>query len=75
VQVRAAAGAPWQTVGELADYPATTATDSKGLRPGQRFLLQLAAPVTASEVRVVGAPACGDNARQAFSSCGELTAQ
>jgi len=26
-------------------------------------------------VRVVGAPACGDNARQAFSSCGELLAQ
>jgi DUF1680 family protein len=75
VQVRAAAGAPWQTVGELADYPATTATDSKGLRPGQRFTLHLAAPVTACEVRVVGEPACGDNARQAFSSCGELTAQ
>ena len=31
VQIQAAKGGPWKTVGELADYPATTATDSAGL--------------------------------------------
>jgi hypothetical protein len=30
--------------------------------------------VTAVAVRVVGVPASGDNAKQAFASCGELQA-
>jgi hypothetical protein len=61
-------------VGEFGDYPATTATDSKKLKPGQIFPLRLAEPVPALAVRVVGVPAGGDNPRQAFSSCGELQA-
>jgi DUF1680 family protein len=75
VQVRASADAAWQTIGELADYPATTATDSKGLRDAQTFTLSLVQPVTATALRVVGAPACGDNGSQAFSSCAELWAR
>jgi hypothetical protein len=31
--------------------------------------------VTATALRVVGAPACGDNAAQAFSSCALLWAR
>jgi len=74
VQVRAAADADWRTIGELADYPATTATAAAGLVDGQCFVLRLAAPVTALELRVLGTPAHGDRADQAFSSCAELWA-
>jgi len=58
----------------LSDYPATTATDNKNLKPGQTFTLRLAEPVKAAAVRVIGVPACGNNPKQAFSSCGELQA-
>jgi len=74
VQVRTAADADWRTIGELADYPATTATTPAGLADGQCFVLRLAAPVTALELRVLGTPAHGDRADQAFSSCAELWA-
>jgi hypothetical protein len=74
VQVRAVTG-EWQTVGELADYPPTTATDREQLVDGQLFTLQLDRAVTAVEVRVIGTPACGDNPAQAFSSCAELMAR
>jgi hypothetical protein len=74
VQARSAASAEWQTIGELADYPATSSTQSKGLADGQVFTLRIAQPVRAAELRVVGTPACGDRAAQAFSSCAELSA-
>ena len=74
VQVRREKGGAWETVGEFSDYPATTATDSRKLKPGQAFTLQLAGPVKAVAVRVIGKPACGDNPKQAFSSCAELQA-
>ncbi|MCA8949721.1 MAG: glycoside hydrolase family 127 protein [Planctomycetes bacterium] len=75
VQVRRTAADDWQTIGALADYPATTATDSAGLRDGQRFRLDLTAPIDAVMVRVVGRPAFGDRSEQAFSSCAELRCQ
>ena len=75
IEIQRAKDAPWEKVGELARYPATTATDSKGLRDGQAFTLTLPTPLTILAVRVVGVPASGDNPRQAFSSCGELTAE
>ncbi len=75
VQVRTAPGGEWRTVGELAEYPATTATDSRGLATGQAFTLQLATPEPALEVRVLGVPAGGDQAVHAFSSCAELSAR
>jgi DUF1680 family protein len=74
VQVKGAKDDSWQTVGELMEYPATTAVDSAGLTNGQRFTLVLPAPAQVTAVRVLGKPAGGDNAKQAFSSCAELQA-
>ena len=73
VQIQRTAGGEWETIGELANYPATTATKSQGLQWGSNhFTLKLATATTAIAVRVVGVPASGDNPKQAFSSCAEL---
>jgi hypothetical protein len=74
VQIQRKKGGPWETIGELADYPPTTSTNGHGLKAGQRFSLRLPEPVPAIAVRVAGKPACGDNPSQAFSSCAELEA-
>lgn len=74
VQVKASANASWQTVVELGNYPATTATDPAGLKGGERFACELASPIKVLAIRVVGKPACGDNPKQAFASCAELQA-
>jgi hypothetical protein len=74
VQIQAAKGGAWKTIGELADYPAATAADSAKLAEGARFTCKLAEPVNAVAVRVVGKPAHGDAPQQAFSSCGGLWA-
>ena len=74
VQVQRAKGGAWETVGELTDYPATTATSNANLKFGQPFTLELASPVKALAVCVRGVPACGDNPKQNFSSCAELQA-
>jgi hypothetical protein len=52
--------------------PATTDTDSQGLRQGQAFSQRLEQPEQAVAVRVLGTPAGGDNRQQAFSSCAGL---
>jgi hypothetical protein len=41
---------------------------------GQQFTLRLPQAISVIAVRVVGVPACGDNHRQAFTSCVELQA-
>lgn len=74
VQVQREAGAPWATVGVLADYPATTSSDSSGLSPGQPFELRLPEPVRLVAVRVIGKPASGDRPAQAFATCTQLQA-
>src|SRR5581483_5886521 len=74
VQVLLQSNGAWQTVGELAGYPSTTAVNSAGLHPGQTFSCSLTPAVKACAVRVIGKPACGDNDRQAFASCAELQA-
>jgi hypothetical protein len=74
VQVQRDKGSAWETLGELSDYPATTATDNKQLTPGQSFTLRLSNPEKVLSVRVLGVPACGVNPKQAFSSCAELEA-
>lgn len=74
IQVQANKDASWETVGVLTDYPTATATDAAGLKGGERFTCQLAKPVKAFAIRVVGKPACGDNPHQTFSSCAELQA-
>jgi hypothetical protein len=74
VQVKSGKDAAWETAGELKDYPPTTATDSAGLKGGERFTCQFTKPMKVFAVRVVGKPACGDNSQQAFASCAELQA-
>jgi hypothetical protein len=74
VQVRSTRDGPWETIGELRAYPATTAADGSALRAGQTFELRLARPVKALAVRVLGKPSSGDRPEQSFSSCGELQA-
>jgi DUF1680 family protein len=74
VQIKSKPDGAWETVCELKDYPATTATDPAGLKAAERFTCELAKPAKVFGVRVVGKPACGDNPTQAFSSCAELQA-
>jgi hypothetical protein len=74
VQVQRERDGAWETVGELADYPATTAVNDAAIKAGQAFTLRLPEPMNVSAVRVIGVPATGDNPRQAFSSCAELQA-
>jgi hypothetical protein len=74
IQIKASKNATWETVGELKDYPATTATNPAGLKDGERFACQFPQPMKVFAIRVLGKPACGDNAQQAFASCGELQA-
>ena len=74
VQVKTTKDAPWETVGDLKYYPATTATDAAGLKGGERFSCECKTPMTVVAVRVVGKPAGGDNSQQAFASCAELQA-
>jgi uncharacterized protein len=74
IQAKTSKDAAWETVGELTDYAATTASDPAGLKGGERFTSQLSKPVKVFAIRVLGKPACGDNPQQAFSSCAELQA-
>jgi hypothetical protein len=74
VQIQARKDGAWEDAGELKDYPATTAANAGALREGASFSCTLAAPAKVFGVRVVGKPACGDNPKQAFSSCGDLQA-
>jgi DUF1680 family protein len=75
VQIQRSTDGPWETIGELTNYPATTATNGDGLKHLQNhFTLDLSDPVSFTAVRVIGVPACGDNPKQAFSSCAELQA-
>jgi uncharacterized protein len=74
IQVTLTNDGPWQTVMEIADYPATTTTDSAGIKDGAPFTCKLASPVKAWAVRVVGKPARGKNPKRAFATCAELQA-
>ncbi len=74
VQIKTDARSGWSDIGELKDYPATTATDSAGLKAGEKFTLNLGQPQGIVAIRVLGKPSCGDNPAQAFSSCAELQA-
>jgi uncharacterized protein len=74
IQVKREKTGAWETVAALEDYPAATASDRKGLLEGRRLEVRLAAPVRAVAIRVIGAPASGDNPAQAFASCAELEA-
>jgi DUF1680 family protein len=72
VQVQRGTDGPWETIGELQDYPATTSTHAQGLTEFQEFALRLDRPVRFVAVRVVGMPSSGDRPQQAFVTCAEL---
>ncbi len=72
VQVQTVKDGPWTTVGELTDYPATTATDNKKITNKTRYSCTLATPVKALSMRVIGRPACGNNQNGSFSSSAGL---
>jgi hypothetical protein len=77
VQIQRTAESVWETIGQLDDYPATTAICGQHDRltwANRQFTLKLPDPVTFVAVRVVGVPASGDDRQQAFSSCAELQA-
>ena len=74
VQVQLTQGGAWQTEGVLFDYPATTATNNRGLLVNQQFNCQFAQPLQVYGVRVAGVPASGIYPSQAYSSCSELQA-
>ena len=74
VQIQETKNSEWKTVGELAKYPSTTATDNAKIRAGQDFIVTFSPPLTATAVRVLGKPASGDAPHQAFSSCAGLRA-
>jgi DUF1680 family protein len=72
IQVKKSLAGAWEDVAVLDAYPATTATDSKQLVDGQSFTARFQA-VAIVGIRVIGAPACGDNPKQNFTSCAELS--
>lgn len=74
VQVQRSADSRWETIGELQDYPATTASQAQSLVPAQQFALRLEAPLRFVAVRVLGKPSSGDRPQQAFVTCAELQA-
>jgi len=73
-QVKRTPDGPWEDLARLEAYPATTATDAKGLEGGEKFEVKLDRPITVLAIRIIGVPACGDNPNQAFASCAELQA-
>ena len=74
VQLLATSTAAWRTVGELAGYPSTTATDDGGLRPAQRFEVDLGTAVRGCGLRVIGAGAYGQYPQRRFATCALLQA-
>jgi len=58
VQVQTEKDGPWTTVGELASYPATTATEAKLVKSGAHFTSTLAKP------------SCGNKPNQSSSCAG-----
>ena len=74
MEIQSAPKGPWVPLGDLADYPATTATSPGGLKGGERITCQLPKPVALFGLRVIGKPAGGDNPKQAFATCAELEA-
>jgi DUF1680 family protein len=74
VQIQTSPKGKWERICFIKDYPATTATNPAKLKAGERFVCELDKPVKVFGVRVVGKPSCGDDPKQAFSSCAELAA-
>jgi uncharacterized protein len=74
LEVRATPDGPWHVAGELADYPATTASDPGGLRGGERFTVVLPERMRVVAVRVRGRGSYGDYPPGRYTTCSELSA-
>ncbi len=74
IQIQRTRDGAWTTVARLESYPATSAQNSADLEPGMVFNQPLPHAEQVVGLRVVGKPASGDDARQAFASCAELGA-
>jgi hypothetical protein len=72
IEVRREREGAWTTIGELTDYPDTTSASAAGLKRDERFELLLAKPELVCAVRVIGAPAGGEQPAEAHASCTEL---
>jgi hypothetical protein len=73
IQVMRTKNGPWTDLCAIDSYPTTSAADHGSLREDQAFSVTFA-PISVYGFRVVGKPACGDDPRQNFSSCGGLRA-
>lgn len=74
LEIKTSQPGEWQPLGELIDYPATTATDPAGLKPADTFAYDLQKPTNIYGIRVIGKPGSGQNANQSFTTCAELQA-
>jgi DUF1680 family protein len=76
IEIKRDRASSWEKIAEIADYPATTATNAGPLNDAsrRRFEVKLNQQVSVAAIRVIGKPACGDNPNQAFASCAELEA-
>ena len=74
IEIRPSAGAPWQRLGDLPGYPATTARDPAGLVGGESFDMVLGARVAAVAVRVIGRGSHGDYPPARYATCSKLEA-
>jgi len=72
-EIQPTANGAWESLGGLADYPATTNTSSAGLVRGQPFQLRLPEPISVTAVRLIGVPA-GRTPGRTSVTCGELAA-
>lgn len=72
IQLQREKDGPWETVGELSDYPATDTVTPPSIPVGSRFTLILPEPVVACGVRVVGAASRGKATDHDLLSCSEL---
>jgi DUF1680 family protein len=71
VQILMAADGAWEDVGVLETYPLTDATTRPKIPDGKCFSVRFPTAKVVG-IRIVGAPACGDNPQQSFASCAEL---
>ncbi|GAA1855968.1 beta-L-arabinofuranosidase domain-containing protein [Asanoa iriomotensis] len=64
----------WATIATVDGYPDTTAADNGGLRAGEVFEVVLAAPVTATGLRLIGTGSHGEYGPRVFVTCARLAA-
>ena len=71
IQVKRTAASDWEDLARLESYPETNAADHKNIADNAEFTVRFA-PISVVGIRVIGAPASGNNPKQNFASCSEL---